>query len=314
MSALSPLPQASSYAPAVDHLFDAMLLLCGGVALGVFAAMFVFCIRYRRGHAADREGGRTRMGVELAWTLVPFALFVGIFGWSVGLWAKLRTPPADSVPVYIVAKQWMWRVQHPDGTREIDTLHVPLGQPVRLVMISQDVVHSFYVPAFRVKQDVLPGRYTELWFTATRAGRFPMFCSEYCGTGHPSMRGTVVAMAPADYARWLHAQPSLGLAARGAQLFRSLGCSGCHDPDSGVHAPDLRGLYGAPVPLSDGSMARADDRYLHDSIVLPRSQVAAGYAPIMPSYQGRIGEEDILALIAYVKSLRVQGGQGHADP
>jgi cytochrome c oxidase subunit 2 len=300
------LPQASSFAPNVDHLFDALLVLCGLVVIGVFAVMVVFCVKYRHGSAAERTPSRRHLGVELTWTLVPFVLFMAIFGWSVHLWIKLRTPPQDAAPVYVVAKQWMWKVQHPGGQREIDQLHVPVGQPIRLIMTSQDVIHSFYVPAFRVKQDVLPDRYTQLWFTATQAGTYHLFCAEFCGTDHSRMHGLVIAMAPADYARWLHAHAGIGLVAQGEKLFRQLGCSGCHDPQSGVHAPDLYNLYGHTVPLSDGSQALADERYLHDSIMLPKKQVAAGYAPIMPSFAGRIGEEDVLALVAYLKTRGTQ--------
>jgi cytochrome c oxidase subunit II len=297
------LPQASSLAAPVDHLFDALLALCGAVTLGVFAVMFVFCVRYRHGSRADRrDSPRQSLGIELAWTLVPFALFVGLFGWSIGLWLKLRTPPADAATIYVVAKQWMWKVQHPGGQREIDQLHVPLGRSIRLVMTSQDVIHSFDVPAFRVKQDVLPGRYTQLWFRAVRTGSYDLFCAEFCGTDHARMRGRVVVMTPGEYAQWLQAHAGTGLAAQGAALFRRFGCSGCHDPQADVHAPDLVDLYGSTVPLADGSQRRADDRYLHDSILLPKKEIAAGYAPIMPSYAGRIGEEDVLALIAYLKS------------
>jgi cytochrome c oxidase subunit 2 len=230
------------------------------------------------------------------------AMFIALFAWSVRLWVVLRTPPADATPVYVVAKLWMWTVKHVGGQREINTLLVPMGRPVRLLMTSQDVIHSFYVPAFRVKQDVLPGRYTELWFTATKTGTFPLFCTEFCGTDHSRMGGDVVVQAPSAFARWLHRHAGTGLAVQGATLFRRFGCSGCHDPQSGVHAPDLDGLYGSTVPLTDGSQVRADERYLHDSIMLPSSQVAAGYAPVMPSYQNRIDESDVLALVAYLKS------------
>ena len=300
---MSVLPQASGFAGRVDGLFYALLGLSGVVVLGVFTVMIWFCVKYRHGSPANREGESHRhLGVELAWTLIPMAMFIGLFAWSVDLWMVLRTPPADATPVYVVAKQWMWKVQHLGGQREINTLHVPLGQPVRLVMTSQDVIHSFYVPAFRVKQDVLPGRYTELWFTATRTGTFPLFCAEFCGTDHSRMGGNVVVQAPTEFARWLQANAGIGLAAQGAALFRQFGCSGCHDPQSGVHAPDLDDLYGSTVPLADGSQVRADERYLHDSIMLPQLQVAAGYAPVMPSYQDRIDESDVLALVAYLKS------------
>lgn len=298
------LPQASSIAPGIDKLFWLMIGLCALVALGVFTAMLVFSVRYRRGSHADRSNPHVKsLGVELTWTLVPFAMFLGLFVWSLMLFAQLHTPPANAETIYVVAKQWMWKVQHPGGQREINTLHVPLGQPIRLTMTSQDVIHSFYVPAFRVKQDVLPDRYTQLWFTATKLGRFHLFCAEYCGLDHATMGGSIVVMRPADYARWLdrNAGPQ-SLAAHGATVFRQRGCSGCHGANASVHAPDLDGLYGRPVHLADGSTVIADDRYIRDSVLLPDLQIVAGYAPIMPSFKGQIDESDMLALIAYLKS------------
>jgi cytochrome c oxidase subunit II len=304
------MPEASSIARPIDTLFWSMVILCAVVAIGVFVAIIFFCIRYRRGSQADRTGAHQQsLGVELTWTLVPFALFIGVFLWSLVLFAQARTPPANAQTLYVVAKQWMWKVQHPAGQREINTLHVPLGQPVRLTMTSQDVIHSFYIPAFRVKQDVLPGRYTQLWFTATKVGSFPLTCAEYCGLDHSRMGGMVVVNTPADYSAWLAGhQGGPGLAARGATVFRHAGCSGCHGPDASVHAPDLADLYGRTVHLSDGSSVTADERYLHDSILLPKTQIVAGYAPIMPSYSGQLSEEDVIALIHYIKSLSATGG------
>ena len=299
------MPEASTLARPVDTLFWFMVALCGLVAIAVSAAIIYFCIRYRRGSSADRTGAHQQsLGVELTWTLVPFALFIGVFLWSLVLFAQAHTPPANSQTLYIVAKQWMWKVQHPAGQREINTLHVPLGQPIRLTMTSQDVIHSFYVPAFRVKQDVLPGRYTQLWFTATKLGSFPLTCAEYCGLDHSRMGGMVVVNTPAEYSAWLAGHGTgVSMAMRGAAVFRRAGCSGCHGPNASVHAPDLNGLYGHTVHLSDGSSVIADERYLHDSIVLPKIQIVAGYAPIMPSYSGQLSEEDVLALIHYIKSL-----------
>jgi cytochrome c oxidase subunit 2 len=297
------LPQASNFAGRVDALFYAMLALSAVVVIAVFVAIIWFSIKFKHGSRADRSGSDDRtLGIELTWTLIPFLLFVGIFAWSIELFADMSRPPSNATPVYIVAKQWMWTVQHEGGQREINTLHVPLRRPTRLVMTSQDVIHSFYVPAFRVKQDVLPNRFTQLWFEPTRAGTYDLYCAEFCGTDHSRMIGSVVVMTPDNYSKWLSAHAATGLADRGAQLFRRSGCSGCHDPHSGVHAPDLNGLYGQTVPLADATTVRVDDRYLHDSIMLPQKEIAAGYAPIMPSYQGRIGEEDVLALIAYLKT------------
>ena len=303
------LPQASSVASRVDTLFYAMLGLSAIVVIGVFTVIVWFATKYRHGSKADRTRDNSRsLGIEMTWTLLPFGLFIVIFAWSIALFADMSRAPENATSVYVVAKQWMWTVQHEGGQRELNTLHVPLHQPTRLVMTSQDVIHSFYVPAFRVKQDVLPGRFTQLWFEPTRTGTFDLFCAEFCGTDHSRMIGSIVVMEPANYAHWLSEHVGPGLSERGADLFRHLGCSGCHDPHSGVHAPLLEGLYGRTVPLQDGTWVRVDDRYIHDSILLPAKEVAAGYEPIMPAYSGRIGEEDILALIAYLK---VIGGASH---
>lgn len=307
-------PRASTFAAHLDGMFYAMLGLSTVVVLGVFTTMVVFAVRFRRGRDVDRSGESHReLGIELTWTLVPFALFVGIFAWSIVLWVDMRTPPKNAQTIYVVGKQWMWEFEQPGGQREIDTLHVATGQPVRLVMTSQDVIHDVAIPAFRVKQDVLPGRYTDLWFTPTRAGSYDLFCAEYCGTDHSRMGGTVIVQEPAAHARWLAEHGNGSLAARGQALFTRYGCAGCHDPSSAVHAPRLDGLYGATVPLADGRQVVADERYLHDAIVLPGSEVAAGYAPVMPSYKDRIDESDILALVAYLK-IRGQDRETVHDP
>ncbi|HEY3730798.1 MAG TPA: cytochrome c oxidase subunit II [Steroidobacteraceae bacterium] len=306
------IPQASSLAPRIDALFWVMIGLCSLVAVGVFVVIVFYCIRYRRGSAASREGWHNQsLGLELTWTLVPCALFIGVFVWSLFLFVEARTPPPDAQTLYVVAKQWMWTIQHPGGQREINTLHVPVNTPVRLSMTSQDAIHSFYVPAFRVKQDVLPGRYTQLWFTATRLGRFPLFCAEYCGLDHSRMGGAVVVMRADDYSRWLAGAGARDtLAEQGAALFRGRGCSGCHGDGAVVHAPSLLGLYGGSVQLADGGRAIADDRYLRDCILLPRTQRVAGYPPIMPSFAGQLTEEELIALIAYIKSLAAAPGAG----
>jgi cytochrome c oxidase subunit II len=306
MSSFRPsLPEASSIAFRIDVFFWSMAALCALVAVGVAVAIVFYGVRYRHGSAADRSGRhREDLGVELTWILVPFALFVVAFIWSLSLFALARTPPADARTIYVVAKQWMWTFEHPAGQREINTLHVPIGEPVRLTMTSQDVIHSLYVPAFRVKQDVLPGRYTELWFIASALGSFPLLCTQYCGMDHAHMGGTIVVMRPAQYARWLEGQATAGtLAAQGAQLFRSRGCSGCHSPNATVHAPDLAGVYGRTVHLADGRSVIADERYLRDCILLPAERVVAGYPPLMPSFSGQLSEEELLALIAYIKSI-----------
>jgi len=294
---------ASTQAGRTDAIFLAMVLLCGAVAAILLALVVFFAIRYRRGSQADRTPPRELRGIEVAWTVTPLLVFFAIFGWAARDFVTLADPPAGALPVTVVAKQWMWKLQHRNGRREINELHVPQGEPVAVTMTSEDVIHSFFIPAFRIKQDVLPGRYARLWFTATRLGEFPLFCSEYCGSEHSQMTGRVVVMTPADYGRWLAsgpAQPSM--AQYGFALFRQLGCSGCHDARSTIHAPLLDGVYGRAVHLQDGRTVAADANYLRDSILVPGKDVVAGFAPVMPSYAGQVSEEDIQALIAYLQS------------
>lgn len=297
--------QASSLSGWIDILFFSMVALSTLVVVGVFIALTTFAIKYRRGSRADRSHPLNRsMAIEDTWTVVPLVLFIGIFVWAATLYYDLLVPPKDTLDIFIVGKQWMWKVQHPQGRREINELHVPLGHSVKLVMTSEDVIHSFFVPAFRVKQDVIPSRYTTLWFTPTQLGEFPLFCAEYCGTNHSRMGGKVVVMNPSEYERWLHSgNLATGMAAAGAERFREHGCSGCHGQASSVHAPKLEGLFGKPVPLESGGTVVVDERYIRDSILLPQKEIVAGYEPIMPSFQGQIDEENILEIIAYIKSL-----------
>ena len=294
---------ASSIAERTDLLFTAMLLLCGTLALAVFALIIFFCVRYRHGASVERGWVKRSIGLELGWTLVPLGLFIALFAWAAHDFVQLYRVPADALPVYVVAKQWMWKLQHRNGRREINELHVPLGQPVRLIMTSQDAIHSFFVPAFRLKQDVLPGRYTGLWFTPTELGEYQLFCAEYCGSEHSRMIGRLTVMTPADYARWVGAGPAQpSLAQYGFALFRQLGCSGCHVAGSTVHAPSLAGLLGRQVHLQDGRTIVADENYVRDSVLLPRKDVVAGFAPVMPSFAGQVSEEDIQALVAYLRA------------
>ncbi len=296
-------PNASSSSSRLDLLTLALLLLTGAVALAVAILITVFAVRYRHGSSADRSNPPTKgRTLEIAWTVTPLLLFFGLYAWGAIDYAYLYSPPADAMPVFVVAKQWMWKLEHSNGKREIGELHVPLGKDVRMIMTSQDVIHSLYVPAFRIKQDVLPGRYTSIWFRATRAGEYRLFCAEFCGTDHAVMGGKVIVMPPAAFAQWLQAGPRQpGIAARGFALFRRYGCSGCHGANSSVHAPDLTGLIGRQVHLQDGRSLIADENYVRDSILLPSRDVVAGYAPIMPSFAGQISEEDLLAIIAYIR-------------
>ena len=294
---------ASDMAQRVDLLFYSMVALTGLVALGIFVLMVFFSVRYRAGSAADRANPPPRKKwLEFGWIFTPLAIFMGIFLWGAAVYAGFyRGGPDDAMTVFVVCKQWMWKAEHANGRREIDELHLPVGQPVRIVLSTEDVIHSFYVPAFRVKQDAVPGRYTSIRFTPTREGEYWLHCAEYCGTDHARMGGRVVVMAPSAFTEWLqkgNANPSL--AAQGFELFRRLGCSGCH-VNSTVHAPDLAGIYGRTVHLSDGRTVRADEAYLRDSILLPKRDVVAGYEPIMPSFQGQLDEGQLSALITYLK-------------
>jgi cytochrome c oxidase subunit 2 len=297
--------EASNLAPPVDHVFVALLALCSAVAFLVLVVALVFCIRYRRGSKANRTPPKgSPLRLEITWTIIPFFIFLGLFFWAADVFFAMSRPPADATEIYVVGKQWMWKIQHPDGRREINELHIPVGRPVKLVMTSQDVIHDFFVPDFRNKQDVVPGRYTTEWFKPTRPGRYHLFCSQYCGTDHSLMVGWVYVMEPAEHAKWLAGQPAPdSLVTMGERAFRTRGCSGCHAPNAAIRAPLLDGIFGKPVPLSDGTLVTADDQYLRDSILLPNKQIAAGYDPVMPTYQGQIGDEELNAIIAYLKSL-----------
>ncbi len=299
--------RASSMAAQTDYLFYALCALTLVMLAVVFLPMFFFLYRYRKGNDVDRTPNHFKTWkIELVWSVIPLAVVMGIFFWGAGLYVRLKTPPPDkdTLEINVVGKQWMWNLQHPEGKRELNELHVPLGRTVRLLMTSQDVIHDFYVPAFRTKQDVVPGRYTEQWFKATKTGSFHLFCSKLCGMGHSDMVGWVTVMTPSDYQRWQNeGGVQASLAARGERLFRSLGCSGCHGENGLVRAPSLAGLYGHPVPLDTGEIVTADDRYIHDSILLPQRQIVASYAPVMPSYEGQISEEEVFQLVQYIKSL-----------
>jgi cytochrome c oxidase subunit 2 len=298
---------ASTIGRQIDSVTLGLLLLSAFFTTIVVALMFYFGIRYREGNDVNRRNppsGNTR--IELSWIGGLLVLSLGVFSWGTVSFYRINRPPANSLDIYVVGKQWMWKIQHQEGASEINTLHIPLGQPVRLIMTSQDVIHSFYVPAFRVKQDVIPGRYTTLWFTATKIGEYHLFCAEYCGTSHAEMQGTVIVMEPHLYQEWL-SNNSTGqpLAQAGRQLFTQLGCANCHASGSGVRAPNLNGLFGQTVPLSDGSRVQADESYIRESIFFPKAKIVAGYDPIMPTFEGRITEEQVQELVAYIKSIGV---------
>ncbi|WP_143273251.1 cytochrome c oxidase subunit II [Bradyrhizobium canariense] len=306
MNTIFTLPEASTQAARVDGIFAILVVVSALTLALVFGLLVTFAIRYRRGSKAKR--GRlpeiVNREFEVSWTAATLFLFAFLFWWAASADVGALTAPANALEVHVLAKQWMWKTQHSNGAREINELHVPIGKPVRLVMTSQDVIHSFFVPAFRIKQDVLPGRNTETWFKATKLGVFPLFCAEYCGTDHSAMRGRVTVMSEDDYTRWLSRQPEGDdLAHLGAKLFVSQGCSGCHAGSSSVHAPKLDGLYGRTVQLSDGRQVKADDAYIRDSILQPKRDVVAGFEPIMPSFAGLLDDGDVQSLTAYIRSL-----------
>jgi len=303
-------PPASSLAENIDNIYFVWLGLSAAIAIAIGALIVLFTIRYHRHSHADRtvapEAVRERSmhRIEIAWTLIPLGIFLAMFLWSTDAYYRSATVPSDAVPVYVVGKQWMWHIEHQGGQREINELHVPIGQPIELVMTSQDVIHSFSIPGFRVKQDVLPGRYTTLWFKATQPGDFRWFCTQYCGAAHSHMIGRVLVMERADFDRWLAANSAAGsMAAMGAVRFREFGCGDCHGRNASVRAPRLEGLFGRSVLLQDGRTVIADERFIRDAVLLPNKDVPAGYEPTMPSFRGQIDEQQMLEIIEYVKSI-----------
>jgi len=297
--------QASAQAAQVDGIYFFMLAVTAFFSLLIAGLVVLFAIKFRRRHkdevGADIHGS---LALELLWTIIPFMITMVMFVWGAKVFFDIYRPPAGAMEVYVVGKQWMWKAQHMDGLREINELHVPIGRPVKLIMGSEDVLHSFYIPSFRVKADVIPGRYNVLWFTATKPGRYHLFCAEYCGTKHSGMIGWVYAMEPSEFQAWLGGgNSSLTPAAAGAKLFQDFACSSCHRDDALAPAPQLKGLFGKTVQLQNGATVVADESYIRESIVLPQAKIVNGFPPIMPTFQGLVSEEQLLQLIAYVRSL-----------
>jgi cytochrome c oxidase subunit 2 len=304
------LPAASANAGQTDALLIALTVMSGAVLALVFGLMFTYVIRYRAGNPKQRgEIAKKTFGIEIAWTAATLVVFFGLFIWGAEIYLQMFRPPANAMKIYVVGKQWMWKVEHLGGQREINALHIPVGRPVELLMTSEDVIHDFSVPAFRIKHDVLPGRYEMLWFTPDRIGTYHLFCTQLCGADHSSMVGAIYVMSQPDFQAWLSRNGTAeDLAAQGQAVFNRLGCGGCHQVVGGggggtVRAPSLVGLYGSPVPLSDGTTVIADDKYIRDSILEPKAQVVASYDPVMPSFAGQVTEEELIELIAYIKSL-----------
>lgn len=300
--------QASTFAPRVDALYIFLLSVATFFTVAIFLAIVFLALFYRRSAVRNRTrrvGSKKLWILETTWIVVPLLLTMVMFLWGAAAYFEQRVMPENAVELTVVGKQWMWKIQHPQGRSEINELHMPLGRPIVLRMISEDVIHSFYVPAFRVKMDVLPRRYTSLWFEAIQPGEFHLFCAEYCGTDHADMRGRVVVMQPSEYAEWLAGGEQQPPATAGEELFTQLRCNTCHYQGGQPRCPSLENLFGQPVRLADGQVVTADEQYIHESIINPAAKVVAGFQPIMPTFEGQLSEEQIFHLVQYIKSLSV---------
>jgi len=295
----------------VDLLYGIWVLISLFFTLLIAGLIIFFMARYRRRHHEEVGADeRAAVWLEVLWSAVPLLIMLFMCGWGMRVFFELYRPPADAVEYTAIGKQWMWKVQHPDGQREINALHVPVGQSIRMRLASEDVIHSFYIPAFRIKQDAVPGRYTSLWFKAEKPGTYHLFCAEYCGTEHSRMIGSVIVMEQRDYDNWLAGGTAgKSMAAAGADLFTARACVTCHRPTPGItqRGPRLEGLYGSQVKLADGRTVVADDNYIRESILNPMAKVVAGYDPVMPTFQGQVTEEQLSQLMAYVRSLGPEG-------
>jgi len=309
-SLLALLPtQASTLASDVDLITIALVLLCGAVTFGLMSAIAFFVVRYREGSVVDRSPVRgVELKLEIFWSTVPLLIFICLFVWGAERYLEMHSVPAGASEIYVTAKQWMWKFQHANGTQELGELHVPLGRPIKLVMISQDVIHSFYVPAFRMKQDVLPDRYTYTWFQATKPGKYRLFCTQFCGTEHAAMGGDIIVLPEAEFQQWASigvSQVSLrgsgDYVKQGQTVFERHGCISCHGSDSVVRAPSLNGLYGSRVFLDNGDSLVADENYIRESVLEPEVKIVKGYENIMPSFRGQISEEEMVSLVEYLK-------------
>jgi cytochrome c oxidase subunit 2 len=300
--------QASTFAPEVDHLLYFLLVVTVIFSVGIFCAIFYFAVRYRRRSEHELpHDPHTGMILEVIWSVIPFGITMVMFTWGASLYFKQSIPAPNAMEIYVVGKQWMWKLEHLEGRREINELHVPVGRPVKLTMTSEDVIHSFFVPAFRTKLDVLPGRYSVLWFEPTKTGTYHLFCAEYCGTRHSGMVGSVTVMEPADYQTWLSGGPKTGtLAENGEKLFSDLACGNCHKSDESGRGPSLVGLFGKEVQIAGGGKVKADENYIRESILHPSAKVVQGYEPVMPTFQGLVTEEGVVQLVEYIKGLKKQ--------
>jgi cytochrome c oxidase subunit 2 len=297
--------QASEQAGQIDALYFFLVAVTGFFAVLIAVLVTVFAVKFHRRHG-DEVGDAIHgsLVLELLWTFIPLGICLVMFVWGAQVFFHMTRPPKGAMEIFIVGKQWMWKAQHMDGAREINELHVPIGRPVKLVMGSEDVIHSFFIPDFRVKADVIPGRYNTMWFTATKPGKYHLFCTQYCGTKHSAMIGTVTAMDPSDYQAWLSGGAGGGtMAENGAKLFADLSCNTCHLENGQGRGPVLKGLYGKQILITGGQTVTMDDAYIRESVLQPQAKVVSGFQPIMPTFQGLVTEEQLLQLIAYIKSL-----------
>jgi cytochrome c oxidase subunit 2 len=300
--------QASNLAPEVDNLYFGITAITAFFAIMVVILVILFAIKYR-----DKTGQKVgapitgSIPLELGWSIIPFIISMAIFVWATIVFFHIVRAPEQTLEIYSTGKRWMWRFQHLDGASEINTLHVPLGRPVKVIFTSEDVLHSLFIPAFRVKADAIPGRYSSIWFTATKTGEYHLFCTEYCGTKHSGMIGTVTVMEPGEYQAWLSGGGGLSMAARGQQLFQQLGCVGCHLDNGSGRGPALAGKYGTQETLANGTTVNVDDTYIRESILTPQMKLVAGYGPVMPTFQGLVNEEGVMSLIEYIKTLPPAG-------
>jgi cytochrome c oxidase subunit 2 len=314
VSALFPFqpPAASSISEDVDRLYFVLTGITLFFTVLIFSIIFYFMVKYRR-RSNDEipPETHTSMALELTWTIIPSLICVVLFVWASAVYVRNSRPPASATEIFVIGKQWMWHLQHPEGPREINELHIPVGVPVKVTMTSQDVIHDFYIPAFRVKKDALPGRYTSIWFDPIETGTFHIYCAQYCGTDHAMMIGWVYVMSPKDYAVWLAGgEKTESMTQQGERLFTQFGCNDCHAAETSGHGPSLAGIYGKPEKLASGETRVVDESLIRQAIVLPNSVHVPGYQEIMPTYQGQLNEDQILQLVAYVKSLGSQERNG----
>jgi len=292
---------ASTFSWKVDALYFYLSGVTLFFALLISSVLIFFVIRYRR--RTPYEIPRPIAGshkLETIWTIIPFIIAMTMFGWGARVYFDQYQPPENAIEVYVVGKQWMWKLQHATGQREINELHVPVNRKIKLIMTTEDVIHDFFVPAFRTKADVIPGRYVTIWFEATKTGRYHLFCAEYCGMNHSGMTGSVIVMEPREFDDWLSGNTgSTTPAAAGQQLYQTLGCASCHGANAGV--------FGNSTQLESGQTVRVDEGYIRESILNPQAKIVQGFGPIMPTFQGQVSEDQLVQLIAYIKSLHAEG-------